>query len=147
MDASLALAHGPAMECRDKGTGFGRSLVAVVDDDESIRESLPDLLKVFGFAARMFASAEEYLASDCVAEAGCLILDIAMPGMSGPQLQRELKIRGLEIPIIFITGQRDEAVRRQVLEQGAIECLFKPFSDTALLEAIKASLRVRRAMS
>src|ERR1700678_3870123 len=102
MDASLALAHGPAMECRDKGTGFGRSLVAVVDDDESIRESLPDLLKVFGFAARMFASAEEYLASDCVAEAGCLILAIAMPGMSGPQLQRELKIRGLEIPIIFI---------------------------------------------
>jgi FixJ family two-component response regulator len=139
MDASLGLAHDVFMECH--GRGPGRSLITVVDDDESIRESLPDLLREFGFAARVFASAEEYLASGCVEGARCLILDIAMPGMSGPDLQRELKIRRQEIPIIFITAQRDEAVRQRMLGQGAVECLFKPFSDTALLEAIKASLR------
>src|SRR6202158_1686198 len=109
------------------------SLVSVVDDDESVRESLPDLLKEFGFAARAFSSAQEFLASDCVSQTRCLILDIAMPGMTGPGLQQELKLRRQEIPIIFITAQRDEAVRSRLLEQGAAECLFKPFSDTALL--------------
>jgi FixJ family two-component response regulator len=115
----------------------------VVDDDESIRESLPDLIREFGFAARVFASAEEYLESDCVGETRCLILDIAMPGMSGPDLHRQLKIRRQEIPTVFITASRDESVRQRVLEQGAVECLFKPFSDTALLEAINTSLRVK----
>ena len=110
------------------------SLVAVVDDDESVRESLPDLLKEFGFAARAFSSPEEFLGSGCVSQTNCLILDIAMPGMSGPDLQRELKRRGQEIPIIFITASTDKAVRPRLLEQGAVECLFKPFSDTALLE-------------
>jgi len=117
-----------------------RPLVSVVDDDESVRESLPDLLGEFGFAARAFSSAEEFLASDCVDQTRCLILDVAMPGMSGPELQRELKLRRPEIPIVFITGQREETVRPQVLEQGAIECLFKPFSDTALLEAVTSAL-------
>jgi FixJ family two-component response regulator len=116
------------------------SLVSVVDDDESVRESLPDLLREFGFAARAFSSAEEFLASDCVGQTGCLILDITMPGMSGPDLQQELRVRRQEIPIVFITGQRDEAVRARVLEQGAAECLFKPFSDTALLDAVNAAL-------
>lgn len=87
------------------------SLVSVVDDDESVRESLPDLLKEFGFAARAFSSAQEVLASDCVGQTRCLILDIAMPGMTGPGLQQELKLRRQEIPIVFITAQRDEAVR------------------------------------
>ena len=81
------------------------TLVSVVDDDESVRESLPDLLKEFGFAVRAFSSPEEFLASDCIAQTRCLILDIAMPGMSGPDLQRELKLQGREIPIIFITAQ------------------------------------------
>jgi FixJ family two-component response regulator len=117
-----------------------RSLVSVVDDDESVRESLPDLLREFGFAARAFSSAEEFLASDCVGRTRCLILDIAMPGMSGPDLQQELRGRRQEIPIVFITGQRDETVRTRVLEQGAAECLFKPFSDTALLDAVNAAL-------
>jgi len=116
------------------------SLVSVVDDDESVRESLPDLLREFGFAARAFSSAEEFLASDCVAQTRCLILDIAMPGMTGPDLQQELRIRRQEIPIVFITGQRDETVRTRVLEQGAAECLFKPFSDTALFDAVSAAL-------
>jgi FixJ family two-component response regulator len=119
-----------------------RSLVSVVDDDESVRESLPDLLRELGFAAHAFSSAEEFLSSDCVDQTRCLILDIAMPGMSGPDLQRELMHRQKEIPIVFITANRDETVRPRVLEQGAVECLFKPFSDTALLKALNAALRV-----
>ncbi|MGH9759795.1 MAG: response regulator, partial [Blastocatellia bacterium] len=98
-----------------------RSLVSVVDDDESVRESLPDLLRELGYAARAFSSAEEFLASDCVDQAGCLILDVAMPGMTGPDLQRELKLRQQEIPIVFITGHGDESVRPRLLEQGAVE--------------------------
>ena len=119
-----------------------RSLVSVVDDDESVRESLPDLLMEFGFAVQAFSSAEEFLASDCVCRTGCLILDIAMPGMSGPDLQRELTLRRQEIPIVFITAHRDETVRPRLLRQGAVECLFKPFSDTALREALNAAFRV-----
>ena len=89
-----------------------------------------------------FSSAEEFLHSDCVGKTKCLILDVAMPGMTGPDLQRELKLRRQEIPIVFITAHRDENVRPRLLEQGAVECLFKPFSDTALLEALNAALRV-----
>jgi FixJ family two-component response regulator len=118
------------------------TLVSVVDDDESVRESLPDLLKEFGYASRTFSSPEEFLASDCVDETKCLILDIAMPGMSGPDLERELKRRRREIPIIFITASTDKTVRPKLLEHGAVDCLFKPFSDTALLEALNAALRV-----
>jgi len=118
-------------------------LVAVVDDDESVRESLPDLLGEFGFAAHCFSSAEEFLTSDSLVQTGCLILDIAMPGMTGFDLQRELKLRGHSIPIIFISGQKDEVVRRRAFQQGAVEFLFKPFSDTALLQALNTALRVR----
>ena len=118
-----------------------RSLISVVDDDESVRESLPDLLREFGFAAQAFSSAEEFLASDCVGQTKCLILDIAMPGMSGPELHQELKRRGEEIPTIFITGQKDETIRARVLEQGAAGFLIKPFSDAALLAAIKHALQ------
>ena len=120
-----------------------RSLVSVVDDDESVRESLPDLLRELGYSARAFSSAAEFLASDCVRETKCLILDIAMPSMSGPDLQRELTLRAREIPIVFITAQADETLRPRSLEQGAVECLFKPFSDTALFEALNAVFRVR----
>ena len=119
-----------------------RSLVSVVDDDESVRESLPDLLRELGFAVQAFASAEEFLASDCVGQTSCLVLDIAMPGMSGPDLQRELVRRRQEIPIVFITGHGDETVRPRALEQGAVECLFKPFSESALLGALSTALRV-----
>ena len=126
----------------DKTVMTKHSLVSVVDDDESVRESLPDLLKEFGFASRVFSSAEEFLASDVVSETKCLILDIAMPGMSGPDLQRELIHRQLEVPIIFITGHRDKTVRLRMLEQGAVECLIKPFSDTSLLAALNTALQV-----
>jgi len=116
------------------------TLIAVVDDDESVRESLPDLLGVLGFAARGFASAEEYLASDCIADTGCLILDIAMPGMSGPELQRELIRRGHAIPTIFITAQSRQSIPSDLLQQGAVECLFKPFSEQSLRAALDAAL-------
>ena len=114
-----------------------RSLVSVVDDDESVRESLPDLLKELGFDVRAFSSAQEFLNSDYVSQTRCLILDVAMPGMSGPDLQRELTRRHQQIPIVFITAHRDENIRPRLLEQGAVECLFKPFSDTVLLQALK----------
>jgi len=117
-------------------------LVSVVDDDESVRESLPDLLRDAGFAVQAFSSAQEFLASGYVDQTRCLILDVAMPGMSGPDLQRELKLRRQDIPVVFITAQIDEATRSQVFEQGAVECLLKPFSDIALLAAIKRALRV-----
>jgi FixJ family two-component response regulator len=122
-------------------SGNERPLLSVVDDDESMRESLPDLIKEFGFAARAFSSAEEFLSSGSVDQTSCLILDIAMPGMSGPELHQELKRRGEEIPIIFITGQKDETIRTRVLEQGAAAFLLKPFSDAALLTATKTALQ------
>jgi FixJ family two-component response regulator len=118
-----------------------RPLISVVDDDESVRESLPDLLREFGFAAQAFSSAEDFLASDFIGQTRCLVLDVAMPGMSGPDLQQELTRRRQEIPIVFITAHRDEDVRPRLLERGAVECLFKPFSDTALLDALNAALR------
>jgi FixJ family two-component response regulator len=116
-------------------------LSVVVDDDESVRESLPDLLKEFGFAARAFSSAQEFLLSDCIDETSCLILDVAMPGMTGPELQQELKHRGKRIPIIFITGRKDENVRAQVFKEGAAGFLLKPFSDGVLLAAINTALQ------
>lgn len=120
------------------------SLISVVDDDESVRESLPDLINQFGYAVRAFSSAEEFLSSDCVNETKCLILDVVMPGMTGPDLQKELKFRRQDIPTVFITAQRNEGVRARLLEQGAAECLFKPFSDTALLHALNIALRANQ---
>ena len=117
-----------------------RPLLSVVDDDESVRESLPDLLHELGYTARAFSSPEEFLASEALEQSRCLILDIAMPGMSGLDLQRELKRRGKKIPIVFITASRNEDVRSRVLGEGAAECLYKPFSETALLTAIQSAL-------
>jgi FixJ family two-component response regulator len=115
-------------------------LVSVIDDDESVRESLPDLLKQFGFAVDTFSSAEEFLLSHSRGQTRCLLLDIALPGMTGLDLQRELRCRQPETPIIFITADRDEALRERVLAAGAVECLFKPFTDIALLAALNAAL-------
>ena len=117
-----------------------RPLVSVVDDDDSVRESLPELLREFGFDVEAFASAEEFLGSQSLTTTHCLILDIAMPGMSGPTLQRELTRQGRAIPIVFITANAEEKIRTQLLAAGAVECLFKPFSDTALLAAVTTAL-------
>jgi FixJ family two-component response regulator len=116
-------------------------LLSVVDDDESVRESLPDLLRKLGFAARAFSSAREFLSSDSVYETKCLILDVAMPGMTGLDLQQELTRRGHKVPIIFITAQKDINIREQAFRQGAAQVLYKPFSAAALLEALKETLK------
>lgn len=116
-------------------------LVSVVDDSDSVRESLPDLLQQVGFAVHSFASAEEFLASAAIADTKCLILDVGLPGMSGPELQSELIRRGSAIPIVFITAHGDQSLGPRLIAQGAVACLFKPFSDTALLDAIEAALR------
>ena len=140
MDAAHRVAHCSAMKSHQGGTATTRPLLSVVDDDESVRESLPDLLREFGFASQVFSSAEEFLSSGCVGETSCLILDIAMPGMSGPELHQELKHRGQKIPTIFITGQRDETIRARMLKQGVAAFLLKPFSDADLVAAIKMAL-------
>ena len=118
------------------------TLVSVVDNDKSVRESLPDLLKEFGFAVQAFASAEEFLASDWVAQTKCLVLDVVMPGMTGPELQQELKRRRQKIPIVFMTAHENDTIRLRVLEQGAVECLLKPFRQMALLDALNKALGV-----
>jgi FixJ family two-component response regulator len=133
--------HYFCMTALNGGSGDKRPLLSVVDDDESIRGSVPGLIEEFGYAARAFSSAEEFLSSGAIDETSCLILDIAMPGMSGPELHLELKRRGEKVPVIFITGQKDEAIRTRLLKQGAAGFLLKPFSDTALLAAIKAALQ------
>ena len=117
-----------------------RSLVSVVDDSESVRESLPDLLQHFGFAVQTFASAEEFLAAPIMNETDCLILDVGLPGMSGPDLQQELARRRIPMPIVFITAQGDGSLRPRLIARGAVACLFKPFSDDALIEAVNTGL-------
>ncbi len=120
-----------------------RALVAVVDDNESVRESLPDLLHHSGFAVEAFSSAEAFLQSQAVGASSCLILDVGLPGMSGPDLQQELKRQGRRIPTIFITAQGDKSLRPHLIGRGAVAVLFKPFSDTALLDAVNAALGTR----
>lgn len=117
-----------------------RPFIVVVDDDESVRESLPDLIRELGYQVEAFASAEEFLASSAVKRTRCLILDLAMPGMSGADLQCELLRQRQEIPIIFISAHTDDTNRQLLRERGAVECLRKPFSDTALFDAINLAL-------
>jgi FixJ family two-component response regulator len=118
-----------------------QGLVCVVDDDESVRESLPDLLRELGYSVQAFASAEEFLTAQAAAATWCLILDIGMPGMTGPELQQELLRRGSDIQVIFITARADDCVRQQLLAQGAAGCLFKPFSEHELRTALDVALQ------
>ena len=120
-----------------------RPLVAVVDDSESVRESLPDLLQQVGYAVQAFASAEEFLATGTVDGTSCLILDVGLPGMSGPDLQQELIRRDKAVPIVFITAQSDKSLHPRLVADGAVACLFKPFSDTAFLEAVETAVGAR----
>ena len=140
MDTLPVAEHSWLMKSKQRQSTSKRSLLSVVDDDEMLRESLPELLREFGFAARAFSSGQEFLSSNYVDETRCLILDVAMPEMSGLDLQQELKRRGQAIPIIFISGQKDEHVRKQAFRQGAVKFLYKPFSDSDLLEAVNAAL-------
>jgi FixJ family two-component response regulator len=113
-----------------------RPLVSVVDDDESVRESLPDLLRELGFEVEAFASAEDFLASDAIEETRCLVLDITMPEMSGPELQEELARQRRSIPIVFITANAEHARCPPLRPAGVVECLYKPFTESALLAAV-----------
>ena len=117
-----------------------KPLIAIVEDDDSLRPALIGLVRSMGYDGEGFSSAEAFLESDPIGRTQCLILDVSMPGMTGPELQRELLRRGSQIPVIFITAHADDTVRPALLEQGAVECLFKPFSETALLEALQAAL-------
>ena len=141
MDTLPLEAHPRVMKSKQGKSPGERLLVSVVDDDESVRESLPDLLNEFGFSSRVFSSAEAFLSSDGVDKTNCLILDVMMPGMTGLDLQKELTRRGQQIPVIFITAQKDEALRTRAFKQGAVKFLNKPFSDTALLDALNAALQ------
>jgi FixJ family two-component response regulator len=120
--------------------GASMYLISVVDDDDSVRESLQGLLQSMGYGVETFCCADEFLESDCLDRTDCLILDVRMPEMGGPELQQELIHRGNAIPIVFITAHGDEEVRLQVLAEGAVDCLLKPFSEEALLTAIRAAL-------
>ena len=142
MRSAHALANGHGRTSKDGLMAPGR-LVSVVDDDESVRESLPDLLRELGFSAHAFASAEEFLASALLGQTRALVLDVALPHMSGPALQRELAHRGITIPIVFITAQQDDGIRQQLLAAGAVDVLIKPFSDSALFESLTVALRGR----
>jgi FixJ family two-component response regulator len=115
-------------------------LISVVDDDDSIRESLRGLLESLGFAVETFPSAQAFLDSKWLPITDCLILDVRMPGMRGPDLRRELCRLGYEIPTVFITAHGDEDVRPRVLSEGAVDCLLKPFTEAALLGAIRRAL-------
>jgi FixJ family two-component response regulator len=120
-------------------------LISVVDDDNSVRESLQCLIRSFGFAVDAFASAEEFLNSYRLSDTRCLILDVRMPGMTGLELQRRLAAELREIPVIFITAHGDETARSQALKDGAVDYLFKPFREEALLGAIHAALKMTEA--
>ena len=118
-----------------------RPLVSIVDGDVPIRESLPDLLKFFGFSVATFASAKEFLGSNTTGETQCLILDVVTPRMTGPELHRELSIRGTALPTVFMTAIRDDAARNRLIKSGSVDCLYKPFSDESVHDAVKTALR------
>jgi FixJ family two-component response regulator len=115
-------------------------LISIVDDDESVHEALWGLVRSVGFAVSTFASAEEFVHSDQLGNADCLILDVCMPGMSGIELQRQLVAASSAVPVIFITAHEDEGLRAQALRGGAEAFLIKPFSEEALLNAIHGAL-------
>lgn len=119
------------------------SLIAVVDDDISVRESVESLLKSVGFRVTTYSSAEEFMDSPRLGAADCLILDVRLDGMSGPDLQRELKTTGSTIPIVFVTAHETEALRERMMADGAIDCLLKPFNDDTLLDAVDKALSSR----
>ena len=117
------------------------SLITVIDDDESVRESLQGFLKSLGFTVHAFSSAEEFLNSDSLHKTDCIVLDVRMPEMSGPDLQMKLKESRTHIPIIFITAHDEDNVRSHALQTGAVDFLLKPFSDEALIAAIRVALQ------
>jgi FixJ family two-component response regulator len=119
----------------------GVPLIAIVDDDDSLRKSLDNLLRSVGFRTQGFSSAEAFLSSQQAHDTACLILDVRMPGMSGLELQRQLEAANWRIPIIFVTAHADDDARAQALAAGAVDFLYKPFHEEALLNAIDTALK------
>lgn len=117
------------------------ALFSILDDDESMREAIESLIKSFGFRAETFASTEEFVQCDHLAQIACLILDVQLPGMSGLELQRQLSMATYTFPIIFITARIDDNIREQALKAGAVDFLYKPFSEEALLRAVDSALK------
>jgi FixJ family two-component response regulator len=128
------------LEKGEKTPGAKRAVISIVDDDEALRTSLEDLIRSVGFRVQGFPSAEAFLRSNQMRRTDCLILDVRMPGMTGPGLQRDLRAERADLPIIFITAYHHPDVRDQVLEAGAVAFLYKPFYEEDLLDAIKAAL-------
>jgi FixJ family two-component response regulator len=124
---------------------MGAGLVSLIDDDDSVRESLTNLLRAFGFNVRAFDSAEAFLEADIVEETRCLILDVAMPGMSGPELFEHLKQHSPFLPVIFITAQ-NRGLGERLIALGAVACLHKPFDPMALIGALQHTLDSRRGL-
>ena len=119
----------------------GIPLISIIDDDDALRSSLENLIRSVGLRAQGFSAAEAFLSSNQVHETRCLVLDVRMPGMSGPELQRQMAVANSHIPIIFITAHADDAQRTQALEAGAVAFLHKPFYEEELLNAIEAALK------
>jgi FixJ family two-component response regulator len=128
--------HHPTVKEMPKTPTHNAVFVSVVDDDESVRDSLPDLLRSFGFKAQAFASGKAFLASD-LRTTQCVVLDVAMPGMSGPDVYAELMRLGRQMPVIFITAHGNPCLCDQLLKQGAVACLAKPFDPDVLVEAVR----------
>ena len=122
----------------------GKPRIAVVDDDESVRQGLANLISSVGYEAELYASAEEFLACPEASEAACLALDLRMPGMGGLELQRRLATRGGGPPVIIITAHGDDEARAEALAAGAVAFLKKPFKEETLLEAISSALLLDR---
>ncbi len=118
-----------------------RPMISVVDDDESLRRSLSNLLRSVGFGVETFASADEFLRSAQRENTGCLVLDLQMPGMSGLDLLRQLAFRDSRIRVVILTAHGDEETRRRSLQAGAVAFLDKPFHSDALLDAVRAAVR------
>jgi FixJ family two-component response regulator len=118
-------------------------LISIVDDDESMRASLDNLMRSAGFRAQTFPSAEAFLGSGRMEGTACLILDVRMPGMNGLDLQDHLVSSGADVPIIFVTSHIDDDVRARALDAGAVTFLYKPFDENELLDAIDSVLRTR----
>jgi FixJ family two-component response regulator len=140
MEAFGKIVHHPAMTLRVSHP----FLIAVVDDDESVREALESLLKSRGFKVDTYSAAEDFLSSSRITVTDCLILDVKLDGMSGPDLQRELSAASYSVPIIFVTAHADENLQARVIEEGAVDCFMKPFNDDALLAAVEVTVRTRR---
>jgi FixJ family two-component response regulator len=119
----------------------GVPLIAIVDDDDSLRKSLDNLLRSVGFRTQGFSSAEGFLSSNHIPDTTCLILDVRMPGMNGLELQRQLGAANWPIPIIFVTAHVDDDARARALAAGAVDFLYKPFHEEALLNAIDTALK------